>query len=79
MQRLKPGGENFLYFQFREEKKGRLAIDQQLERAPVLLFCNLIDQNYSVIPSVRFCDFGDKKVIDFLPESVIVLQRLAVF
>lgn len=76
---LKLAGENFLFFQFREKNNGKLAIDQQLQRAPLLLFSNFIGQNHSIIPSICFCDCTDNKVIGSLPKSVIILQRLAIF
>lgn len=71
--------KNFPFFNFTGGNRVKLAIDQQLEGAPVLLLSNLIDQNHRIIPSIRFCDSVDDKGVDFLPESVIVLQRLAIF
>lgn len=66
-------------FNLGKKKSGKLAIDQQLQRAPLLLFSNSIGQNHSINPSIRFCDSTYNKVIGFLPESVIILQRLAIF
>lgn len=45
----------------------------------MLLLSNFIDQNHRIIPSIRFCHSVDDKGVDFLPKSVIVLQRLAIF
>lgn len=76
---LKPAGENLLCFQFKDKNGGKRAIDQQLQRAPLLLFRDFIGQNHRVNPSIHFCNSADNEVINFLPESVVVLQRLAIF
>lgn len=71
--------KNVPFFDVTGETRGKLAIDQQPEGAPVLLLGNFIDQNHRIIPSIRFRDSVDDKGVGFLPESVFVLQRLAIF